>query len=214
MVLGLGRRQMGPRVVFAATVLTFAAFTGVAGWRRRSACRWAQFLGGMVPIDSAGDRVRADDAADKLCYFRPRAAHSRWCRMCAGAGRLRFGMLPAILAFIIRRRGLSRRVARGAPGAGASRSRGAGAFQDMGSLAMTVYAPDGDPCIFAARASRWRWDGPFRRHVGAADRRINAGPSMLVRCVIAGGMLLASGLTLVLAYEIRGDLELVSPGAD
>ena len=79
---------------------------------------------------------------------------------------------------------------------------------------MSVYTPAGDPCTSVARASRWRWDGPVRRHVRAADRRISAGPLMLVRCVIAGGMLLASGLTLVLAYEIRGNLQLVSLGAD
>jgi hypothetical protein len=38
--------------------------------------------------------------------------------------------------------------------------------------------------------------------------RISAGSSMLVRCVIAGRMLLASGLALVLAYETPAICEL------
>lgn len=53
MVLGLGRRQLGLRVVFIATVLTFAAFTGVAGL--------ATSLG--VPVGAVPRRYGADRQA-------------------------------------------------------------------------------------------------------------------------------------------------------
>lgn len=43
-----------------------------------------------------------------------------------------------------------------------------------------------------------------------AGALIGAGSLMLVWCIIAGAMFLAAGLTLVLAYETRGNLETVS----
>lgn len=89
-------------------------------------------------------------------------------------------------------------------------------FQDMGSLAMTVYTPEVYPVRIrgkgAALAMGWGRFGGMTSPL-VAGVLIGAGSLTLVWCVIAGGMFLASGLTLALAYETRGNLELVSRGA-
>lgn len=89
-------------------------------------------------------------------------------------------------------------------------------FQDMGSLAMTVYTPEVYPVGIrgkgAALAMGWGRFGGMTSPL-IAGVLIGAGSLTLVWCVIAGAMALASGLTLLLAYETRGNLELVSRGA-
>lgn len=113
--------RWGRRLVFAATVLTFSLFTGVAGLAASLGFLiGARFLtglglGGMVPIDAAlvaefaPARVRGQvSAALPLCW--PIGIFAA-----AGAGLLivptigwrwlfAVGVLPAVLAFIIRRR--------------------------------------------------------------------------------------------------------------
>jgi len=89
-------------------------------------------------------------------------------------------------------------------------------FQDMGSLAMTVYTPEVYPVRIrgkgTALAMGWGRFGGMTSPL-AAGFLIGLGSLTLVWCIIAGGMLLASGLTFLLAYETRGNLELVSHGA-
>ena len=89
-------------------------------------------------------------------------------------------------------------------------------FQDMGSLAMTVYTPEVYPVRIrgkgAALAMGWGRFGGMAAPL-IAGVLIGAGNLTLVWCVIAGACFLASGLTLALAYETRGNLELVSRGA-
>jgi len=113
--------RWGRKVVFAATVLTFSLFTGIAGLSGSLGFLiGARFLtglglGGMVPIDSAlvaefaPARIRGRvSAALPLCW--PIGIFAA-----AGAGLLVvptigwrwlfvIGMLPALLAYIIRRR--------------------------------------------------------------------------------------------------------------
>lgn len=88
-------------------------------------------------------------------------------------------------------------------------------FQDIGSLAMTVYTPEVYPVRIrgkgAALAMGWGRFGGMTSPL-IAGVLIGAGSLTLVWCVIAGAMLLASGLTLALAYETRGNLEMVSRG--
>jgi putative MFS transporter len=88
-------------------------------------------------------------------------------------------------------------------------------FQDMGSLAMTVYTPEVYPVRIrgkgTALAMGWgRFGGMASPMI--AGVLIGLGSLTLVWCIIAGGMLLASGLTFLLAYETRGNLELVARG--
>jgi putative MFS transporter len=86
-------------------------------------------------------------------------------------------------------------------------------FQDTGSLAMTVYTPEVYPVRIrgkgAALAMGWGRFGGMTSPL-IAGMLIGAGSLMLVWCIIAGAMFVAAGLTLVLAYETRGNLETVS----
>ncbi|HEY1798888.1 MAG TPA: MFS transporter [Stellaceae bacterium] len=88
-------------------------------------------------------------------------------------------------------------------------------FQDQGSLAMTVYTPEVYPVRIrgkgTALAMGWGRFGGMASPL-IAGVLIGLGNLTLVWCIIAGAMLLASGLTFLLAYETRGNLELVSSG--
>jgi putative MFS transporter len=88
-------------------------------------------------------------------------------------------------------------------------------FQDMGSLAMTVYTPEVYPVRIrgkgAALAMGWGRFGGMTSPL-VAGFLIGLGSLTLVWCIISAGMLLAAGLTFLLAYETRGNLELVSRG--
>jgi MFS transporter, putative metabolite:H+ symporter len=88
-------------------------------------------------------------------------------------------------------------------------------FQDIGSLAMTVYTPEVYPVKIrgkgAALAMGWGRFGGMTSPL-VAGVLIGAGSLALVWCTIAVAMFLAGGLTLVLAYETRGNLEAVSSG--
>jgi putative MFS transporter len=89
-------------------------------------------------------------------------------------------------------------------------------FQDIGSLAMTVYTPEVYPVRIrgkgAALAMGWgRFGGMISPVV--AGVLIGSGNLILVWGMIGGFLFLASGLTLVLAYETRGNLEAVSRAA-
>ena len=86
-------------------------------------------------------------------------------------------------------------------------------FQDIGNLAMTVYTPEVYPVRIrgkgAAIAMGWgRFGGMISPIV--AGVLIGSGSLILVWGMIGAMQFLASGLTLVLAYETRGNLETVS----
>jgi putative MFS transporter len=86
-------------------------------------------------------------------------------------------------------------------------------FQDIGNLAMTVYTPEVYPVRIrgkgAAIAMGWgRFGGMISPVV--AGVLIGSGSLILVWGMIGAMQFLASGLTLVLAYETRGNLETVS----
>jgi len=86
-------------------------------------------------------------------------------------------------------------------------------FADIGSLAMTVYTPEVYPVRIrgkgTALAMGWGRFGGMGSPL-VAGFLIGLGSLTLVWCIISAGMLLAAGLTFVLAYETRGNLELVS----
>ncbi len=86
-------------------------------------------------------------------------------------------------------------------------------FQDIGNLAMTVYTPEVYPVRIrgkgAAIAMGWgRFGGMVSPIV--AGVLIGSGSLLLVWGMIGAMQFLASGLTLALAYETRGNLETVS----
>jgi putative MFS transporter len=86
-------------------------------------------------------------------------------------------------------------------------------FQDIGSLAMTVYTPEVYPVRIrgkgAALAMGWGRFGGMTSPV-VAGMLIGSGNLILVWGMLGGALFLASGLTLLLAYETRGNLEAVS----
>jgi putative MFS transporter len=86
-------------------------------------------------------------------------------------------------------------------------------FQDIGSLAMTVYTPEVYPVRIrgkgTALAMGWGRFGGMVSPV-VAGMLIGGGNLVLVWGMLGGAMFLASGLTLLLAYETRGNLEAVS----
>ena len=89
-------------------------------------------------------------------------------------------------------------------------------FQDIGNLAMTVYTPEVYPVRIrgkgAALAMGWGRFGGMTSPL-IAGVLIGSGNLILVWGMIGGFMFLASGLTLALAYETRGNLEAVSGAA-
>ncbi len=89
-------------------------------------------------------------------------------------------------------------------------------FQDQGNLAMTVYTPEVYPVRIrgkgAAIAMGWGRFGGMTSPI-VAGVLIGSGNLMLVWGMIAAMQFLASGLTLLLAYETRGNLEAVSSRA-
>jgi MFS family permease len=89
-------------------------------------------------------------------------------------------------------------------------------FQDQGNLAMTVYTPEVYPVRIrgkgAAIAMGWGRFGGMTSPL-VAGVLIGSGNLMLVWGMIGAMQFLASGLTLVLAYETRGNLETVSRAA-
>jgi putative MFS transporter len=89
-------------------------------------------------------------------------------------------------------------------------------FQDIGSLAMTVYTPEVYPVRIrgkgAAIAMGWGRFGGMTSPV-VAGMLIGSGNLILVWGMMAGVLFLAAGLTLALAYETRGNLETVSRAA-
>jgi len=89
-------------------------------------------------------------------------------------------------------------------------------FQDIGSLAMTVYTPEVYPVRIrgkgAALAMGWGRFGGMTSPI-VAGLLIGSGNLILVWGMLAGAMFLASGLTLLLAYDTRGNLEAVSRAA-
>lgn len=89
-------------------------------------------------------------------------------------------------------------------------------FQDIGNLAMTVYTPEVYPVRIrgkgAAIAMGWgRFGGMVSPIV--AGVLIGSGSLILVWGMIGAMQFLASGLTLALGYETRGNLETVSTRA-
>jgi putative MFS transporter len=86
-------------------------------------------------------------------------------------------------------------------------------FQDIGSLAMTVYTPEVYPVRIrgkgAALAMGWGRFGGMTSPV-VAGMLIGSGNLILVWGMLGGALFLASGLTLLLAYDTRGNLEAVS----
>jgi MFS transporter, putative metabolite:H+ symporter len=86
-------------------------------------------------------------------------------------------------------------------------------FQDIGNLAMTVYTPEVYPVQIrgkgAALAMGWgRFGGMISPLI--AGILISANSIVYVWCLMATVLFIASALTLLLAYETRGNLELVS----
>jgi len=86
-------------------------------------------------------------------------------------------------------------------------------FQDIGNLGMTVYTPEVYPVRIrgkgTALAMGWGRFGGMTSPL-VAGMLIGSGSLMLVWGMIGAFMFLASGLTLALAYETRGNLEAVS----
>lgn len=86
-------------------------------------------------------------------------------------------------------------------------------FQDIGNLAMTVYTPEVYPVSIrgkgAAIAMGWGRFGGMTSPL-IAGVLIGSGNLMLVWGMIGAMQFIASGLTLALAYETRGNLETVS----
>jgi putative MFS transporter len=86
-------------------------------------------------------------------------------------------------------------------------------FQDIGNLAMTVYTPEVYPVRIRGKGSAiamgWGRFGGMASPL-IAGVLIGSGNLMLVWGMIGAMQFLASGLTLVLAYETRGNLEAVS----
>ncbi len=86
-------------------------------------------------------------------------------------------------------------------------------FQDIGSLAMTVYTPEVYPVRIRGKgcaiAMGWGRFGGMTSPL-VAGVLIGSGNLMLVWGLMGAFMFLASGLTLALAYETRGNLETVS----
>ena len=89
-------------------------------------------------------------------------------------------------------------------------------FQDQGNLAMTVYTPEVYPVRIrgkgAAIAMGWGRFGGMTSPL-VAGMLIGSGNLMLVWGMIGAMQFLASGLTLALALETRGNLETVSSRA-
>ncbi len=89
-------------------------------------------------------------------------------------------------------------------------------FQDQGNLAMTVYTPEVYPVRIrgkgAALAMGWGRFGGMTSPL-VAGVLIGSGNLILVWGMLAAALFLASGLTLLLAYETRGNLEAVSRAA-
>jgi len=89
-------------------------------------------------------------------------------------------------------------------------------FQDQGNLAMTVYTPEVYPVRIrgkgAALAMGWGRFGGMTSPL-VAGVLIGSGNLILVWGMLAVALFLASGLTLLLAYETRGNLEAVSRAA-
>jgi putative MFS transporter len=89
-------------------------------------------------------------------------------------------------------------------------------FQDIGNLAMTVYTPEVYPVQIrgkgTALAMGWgRFGGMISPLV--AGILIGANSIVYVWCIMAAALFTASALTLLLTYETRGNLELVSQEA-
>jgi putative MFS transporter len=86
-------------------------------------------------------------------------------------------------------------------------------FQDIGNLAMTVYTPEVYPVRIRGKgtaiAMGWGRFGGMTSPL-IAGVLIGSGNLMLVWGMIGAMQFLASGLTLALAYETRGNLETVS----
>ena len=86
-------------------------------------------------------------------------------------------------------------------------------FQDIGSLAMTVYTPEVYPVRIRGKgtaiAMGWGRFGGMASPL-VAGMLIGAGNLILVWGMIGAMQFLAAGLTLLLAYETRGNLESVS----
>ena len=89
-------------------------------------------------------------------------------------------------------------------------------FQDQGNLAMTVYTPEVYPVRIrgkgAAIAMGWGRFGGMTSPV-VAGVLIGSGNLILVWGMIAAMLFIASGATLLLAHETRGNLETVSSQA-
>jgi putative MFS transporter len=89
-------------------------------------------------------------------------------------------------------------------------------FQDIGNLAMTVYTPEVYPVRIrgkcAALAMGWGRFGGMTSPV-VAGVLIGGGNLILVWGMLAVALFIASGLTAVLAYDTRGNLETVSRAA-
>lgn len=86
-------------------------------------------------------------------------------------------------------------------------------FQDIGNLAMTVYTPEVYPVRIrgkgTALAMGWGRFGGMTSPI-VAGVLIGGGNLILVWGMLAVALFIASGLTLVLAYDTRGNLETVS----
>lgn len=211
--------------MFAATVLTFSLFTGVAGLSvSLGMLVGARFLtglglGGMVPIDQAlvteyapaGIRGRVAAMLPMswpMGYFCAAGAalalvpHVGWRWLIvlgfgvAGCAALAFTQATTETSLLLTAMAYA-------------------FFQDMGSLAMTVYTPEVYPVRIrgkgTALAMGWGRFGGMTSPL-VAGFLIGLGSLTLVWCIISAGMLLAAGLTFLLAYETRGNLELVSRG--
>jgi MFS transporter, putative metabolite:H+ symporter len=89
-------------------------------------------------------------------------------------------------------------------------------FQDQGNLAMTVYTPEVYPVRIrgkgAAIAMGWGRFGGMTSPI-VAGVLIGSGNLILVWGMIAAMLFIASGATLLLAHETRGNLETVSSQA-
>jgi putative MFS transporter len=89
-------------------------------------------------------------------------------------------------------------------------------FQDIGNLAMTVYTPEVYPVRIrgkgAALAMGWGRFGGMTSPI-VAGVLIGGGNLILVWGMLAVALFIASGLTAVLAYDTRGNLETVSRAA-
>jgi len=89
-------------------------------------------------------------------------------------------------------------------------------FQDIGNLAMTVYTPEVYPVRIrgkgTALAMGWGRFGGMTSPL-VAGVLIGSGNLILVWGMLGAALFLASGLTLLLASDTRGNLETVSQAA-